>query len=131
MTHPLNMTHPLTMHPLTMHPLIISWIGGSILSICGSFQQLWITKGEYQVTRPPLPCFRTCTHYHVYNILYCVPIIHPIVYIHPITHPIVCTHLVVYIYVVQMLTFDPFEHSFSTRLLSFPIQIFRNMAVYP
>ena len=23
------------------------WIGGSILSICGSFQQLWITKAEY------------------------------------------------------------------------------------
>jgi actin-related protein len=25
-----------------------AWIGGSILSICGSFQQLWISKAEYQ-----------------------------------------------------------------------------------
>jgi len=25
-----------------------SWIGGSILSICGSFQQLWLSKAEYE-----------------------------------------------------------------------------------
>jgi actin-like protein 6A len=24
-----------------------AWIGGSILSICGSFQQLWLTRQEY------------------------------------------------------------------------------------
>ena len=32
--------------PLERHHA--SWLGGSILSICGSFQQLWITKSEYQ-----------------------------------------------------------------------------------
>jgi actin-related protein len=25
-----------------------AWIGGSILSICGSFQQMWISKAEYE-----------------------------------------------------------------------------------
>lgn len=25
-----------------------AWIGGSILSICGSFQQLWLSKAEYE-----------------------------------------------------------------------------------
>lgn len=25
-----------------------AWIGGSILSICGSFQQLWVSKNEYE-----------------------------------------------------------------------------------
>ena len=25
-----------------------SWIGGSILGICGSFQQLWLSKAEYE-----------------------------------------------------------------------------------
>jgi actin-related protein len=34
--------------PLPIERQYASWIGGSILSICGSFQQLWITKGEYQ-----------------------------------------------------------------------------------
>jgi actin-like protein 6A len=24
-----------------------AWIGGSMLSICGSFQQMWLTKQEY------------------------------------------------------------------------------------
>jgi actin-related protein len=24
-----------------------AWIGGSVLSICGSFEQLWISKQEY------------------------------------------------------------------------------------
>lgn len=25
-----------------------AWLGGSILGICGSFQQLWISREEYQ-----------------------------------------------------------------------------------
>jgi len=25
-----------------------AWIGGSILSICGSFQQQWLMKSEYE-----------------------------------------------------------------------------------
>ena len=25
-----------------------AWIGGSILGICGSFQQLWLTRAEYE-----------------------------------------------------------------------------------
>ncbi len=25
-----------------------AWVGGSILGICGSFQQLWLSKGEYE-----------------------------------------------------------------------------------
>jgi actin-related protein len=25
-----------------------AWIGGSILGICGSFQQLWLTKADYE-----------------------------------------------------------------------------------
>lgn len=25
-----------------------AWVGGSILGICGSFQQLWLTRGEYE-----------------------------------------------------------------------------------
>ena len=25
-----------------------TWIGGSIISICGSFQQLWLSNVEYQ-----------------------------------------------------------------------------------
>ena len=25
-----------------------AWIGGSILGICGSFQQLWLTRSEYE-----------------------------------------------------------------------------------
>ena len=29
-----------------------AWIGGSILSICGSFQQMWISKQEYQEYGP-------------------------------------------------------------------------------
>jgi actin-related protein len=24
-----------------------AWIGGSVLSICGSFEQLWVSKQEY------------------------------------------------------------------------------------
>ena len=33
--------------PLPLERHYASWIGGSILSICGSFQQLWISKAEY------------------------------------------------------------------------------------
>jgi actin-related protein len=33
--------------PLPVERHYSAWIGGSILSICGSFQQLWITKSEY------------------------------------------------------------------------------------
>lgn len=29
-----------------------AWIGGSILSICGSFQQLWISRQEYDEHGP-------------------------------------------------------------------------------
>lgn len=29
-----------------------AWVGGSILSICGSFQQLWISKQEYDEYGP-------------------------------------------------------------------------------
>lgn len=25
-----------------------AWVGGSILGICGSFQQLWVSKSEYE-----------------------------------------------------------------------------------
>lgn len=25
-----------------------AWVGGSILGICGSFQQLWLNKAEYE-----------------------------------------------------------------------------------
>lgn len=32
--------------PLEKHNSV--WIGGSILGICGSFQQLWVSKSEYQ-----------------------------------------------------------------------------------
>lgn len=50
--------------PSTMKPKVISmidierrfapWIGGSILSICGSFQQLWISKKEFDDYGPNL-----------------------------------------------------------------------------
>ena len=29
-----------------------AWIGGSVLSICGSFQQLWVSKQEYEEYGP-------------------------------------------------------------------------------
>lgn len=25
-----------------------AWVGGSILGICGSFQQLWLNRAEYE-----------------------------------------------------------------------------------
>ena len=31
-----------------------SWIGGSILGICGSFQQLWLSKAEYEEFGPSI-----------------------------------------------------------------------------
>jgi hypothetical protein len=55
---PQRLSHELTeLLPSTMKVKVITpsplerqfagWIGGSILSICGSFQQLWISKSEY------------------------------------------------------------------------------------
>jgi actin-related protein len=32
---------------LPIERLHSAWIGGSILSICGAFQQLWVSKGAY------------------------------------------------------------------------------------
>ena len=33
---------------LPVEKLYAPWIGGSVLSICGSFQQMWLSKQEYE-----------------------------------------------------------------------------------
>eukprot|EP01032_Pedospumella_encystans_P012817 gene12817-14799_t len=35
-----------------------AWVGGSILGICGSFQQLWLTKSEYEELGPQRAALR-------------------------------------------------------------------------
>ena len=31
-----------------------AWIGGSVLSICGSFQQMWLSKAEWEEYGPSI-----------------------------------------------------------------------------
>jgi len=52
LTNELGKLLPPNMKPKVVQQLPIekqkaSWIGGSILSVCGSFQQLWLSKAEY------------------------------------------------------------------------------------
>jgi actin-like protein 6A len=39
---------PKVASPLPIERHYAPWIGGSILSICGSFQQMWVSKSEYE-----------------------------------------------------------------------------------
>jgi len=39
---------------LNIEKINSSWIGGSILSICGTFQQLWLSKSEYEEHGPSI-----------------------------------------------------------------------------
>ena len=52
LTSELNKLLPSTMKPKIVPMLPVerhkaAWIGGSVLSICGSFQQMWLSKSEW------------------------------------------------------------------------------------
>jgi len=59
LTHELTPALP-TVAKLKINPLLpmerhhAAWIGGSILSICGTFQQMWVSKHEYNEYGPQL-----------------------------------------------------------------------------
>merc|ERR1712211_51560 len=57
------------------------WIGGSILSSLSTFQQMWISKGEYDESGPPL-CTASASDYGVF--MHCVEWISLIQRSHPV-----------------------------------------------
>ena len=59
LTSELSLSLPSTMKPkivpmIDVEKRFAPWIGGSILSICGSFQQLWLSKKEFEDYGPNL-----------------------------------------------------------------------------